>query len=203
MTGLSPGRRVHQSINAIRQHEVTTQCSVPSAESYGALPAEASPLVSRETSPSPRETAVMPPTPVRQRTLSLSDCHASPTDGTRSVPPKRMYLPRSSAAAVRRIPSGTTYSTGDRYRTLGGGIKLLLTCYGICPTCLREGRGHHVSASSLESRLQRLGDVCRRLTKHCRRTLHHWFHVKPTHEHGVGVMAERRRHPRGLHSQDR
>ena len=40
-------------------------------------------------------------------------------------------------------------------------------------------------------------------TKHCRWTLHHWFHVKPTHEHGVGVMAERRRHPRGLHSQDR
>ena len=65
-----------------------TQYSVPSAESYGALPAEASPLVSRETSPSPRETAVMPPTPVRQRTLSLSDCHASPTDGTRSAPPK-------------------------------------------------------------------------------------------------------------------
>ena len=50
-----------------------TQCSVPSAESYGALPAEASPVVSRETSPSPRETAAMPPTPVRQRTLSRSD----------------------------------------------------------------------------------------------------------------------------------
>ena len=45
-------------------------------------------MVSRETGLSPRETAVMPPTPVRQCTLSLSDCHASPTDGTRSVPPK-------------------------------------------------------------------------------------------------------------------
>ena len=50
-----------------------TQCSVPSAESYGALPAEASPVVSRETSPSPRETAAMPPTPVGRRTLSRSD----------------------------------------------------------------------------------------------------------------------------------
>lgn len=45
-------------------------------------------MVSRETSLSPRETAVMPPTPVRQRMLSLSDCRASPTDGTRSVPPE-------------------------------------------------------------------------------------------------------------------
>ena len=45
-------------------------------------------MVSRETGLSPRETAVMPPTPVRRRTLSLSDCRASPTDGTRSVPPK-------------------------------------------------------------------------------------------------------------------
>ena len=106
MTGLSPGRRVHQSINAIRQHEVTTQCSVPSAESYGALPAEASPLVSRETSPSPRETAVMPPTPVRQRTLSLSDCHASPTDGTRSVPPK------ADVSATFFRGSSTSYPIG-------------------------------------------------------------------------------------------
>ena len=62
--------------------------SVTSAESHGALPSDASPLVSRETGLSPRETAVMPPTPVRRRTLSLSDCRASPTDGTRSVPPK-------------------------------------------------------------------------------------------------------------------
>ena len=68
--------------------------------------------------------------------------------------PKQMYLPRSSAAAVGRIPSGTMYSTGDRYRALGGGIKLLLTGYGIRPTCLRGGRGHRVSSSNLEPRHQ-------------------------------------------------
>ena len=45
-------------------------------------------MVSRETCLSPRETAAMPPTPVRRRTLSQSDCRASPTDSTRSAPPK-------------------------------------------------------------------------------------------------------------------
>ena len=59
--------------------------------------------------------------------------------------PKQMYLPRSSEAAVGYIPSGTTYSTGGRYRALGGGIKLLVTCYGVRPTCLRGGRGRHIS----------------------------------------------------------
>ena len=88
MTGLSPGRRVHQSINAIRQHEVTTQCSVPSAESYGALPAEASPLVSRETGRNPRETAVMPPTQSGGTRCHDRICRASLTDRTRSASPK-------------------------------------------------------------------------------------------------------------------
>ena len=88
MTGLPPGRRVHQSSTPSGNLTSRTQSSVPSAESYGTLPAEASPVASRETSPSPRETAAMPPTPVRQRTLSHSDCRASPTDGTRSAPPK-------------------------------------------------------------------------------------------------------------------
>ena len=63
-------------------------------------------MVSRETSPSPRETAVMPPTPVRQRTLSLSDCHASPTDGTRSVPPK------ADVSATFFRGSSTSYPIG-------------------------------------------------------------------------------------------
>ena len=45
-------------------------------------------MVSRETGLSPRETAAMPPTPVRRRTLSQSDCRASPTVSTRSAPPK-------------------------------------------------------------------------------------------------------------------
>lgn len=53
--------------------------------------------------------------------------------------PKQMYLPRSSAAPVGYIPSSTTYSTGGCYRALGSGIKLLLTGYGIRPTCLQGG----------------------------------------------------------------
>ena len=117
--------------------------------------------------------------------------------------PKPMHLPGSSTAAGRLPPHRarpTQRKTATGHRESASGWSSRATAYALP---VREGRGHHVSASSLESRLLRLGDVCRRLTKHCRRTLHHWFHVKPTHEHGVGVMAERRRHPRGLHSQDR
>ena len=147
--------------------------------------------------------------PYRPRQSGGTHCRnqirrVSPTRSTRSAPTKADASTRFfHGSRTSSTPPGTTYSTEDRYRAQRIGIRLVLTCYGICPTCLREGRGHHVSASSLESCLLRLGDVCRRLTKHCRRTLHHWFHVKPTHEHGVGVMAERRRHPRGPHSQDR
>ena len=54
MTGLPPGRRVHQSSTPSGNLKSRTQSSVPSAESYGTLLAEASPLVSRETSPAPR-----------------------------------------------------------------------------------------------------------------------------------------------------
>ena len=147
--------------------------------------------------------------PYRPRQSGGTHCRnqirrVSPTRSTRSAPTKAdASTTFFHGSRTSSTPPGTTYSTGDRYRAQRIGIRLVLTCYGICPTCLREGRGHHVSASSLESRLLRLRDVCRRLTEHCRWTLHHWFHVKPTHEHGVGVMAERRRHPRGLHSQDR
>lgn len=103
-----------------------TQCSVPSAESYGALPAEASPLVSRETGLSPRETAVMPPTPVRQRTLSLSDCHASPTDSTRSVPLKADLSATFFRGSSRSHPVGHDVLNG---RPLPG-----------------TGRRHHVAS---------------------------------------------------------
>ena len=103
-----------------------TQCSVPSAESYGALPAEASPLVSRETGLSPRETAVMPPTPVRQRTLSLSDCHASPTDSTRSVPLKADLSATFFRGSSRSHPVGHDVFNG---RPLPG-----------------TGRRHHVAS---------------------------------------------------------
>ena len=103
-----------------------TQCSVPSAESYGALPAEASPLVSRETSLSPRETAAMPPTPVRQRTLSHSDCRASPTDVTRSVPPKADVSASFFRGSSRSHPVGHDVFNG---RPLSG-----------------TGRRHHVAS---------------------------------------------------------
>ena len=83
-----------------------TQCSVPSAESYGALPAEASPVVSRETSPSPEKRL-----PCRPRQSGSARCHdricrASPTEGTRSVPPK----PDVSATFFRG--SSTSYPIG-------------------------------------------------------------------------------------------
>lgn len=65
-----------------------TQSSVPSAESYGTLPAEASPLVSRETSPSPEKR--LPCRPRQSGSARCRDriCRASLTDGTRSAPPK-------------------------------------------------------------------------------------------------------------------
>ena len=148
MTGLPPGRRVHQSINAIRQLEVTDSVLSSIRRVLWALPAEASPLVSRETGPSPEKRL-----PCRPRQSGGARClyrtavlhQQTALDLSR---PKRMYLPRSSAAAGRPIPSGTTYSTGDPYRALGRGITLLLTCYGIRPTCLRGGRGHHVSSAA-------------------------------------------------------
>ena len=112
-------------------------------------------MVPRETGPGPRETAVMPPTQSGGARCHDRTCRASLTDGTRFAPPEADAFTTSSAVAVRRIPPSTTYSTGVRCRALGGGIRLLLTCDGIRPTCLREGRDHRVSSSSLESRLLR------------------------------------------------
>lgn len=102
-------------------------------------------MVSRETGLNPRETAHASQA-AHVDTIGFAELLQQTA---LDLPhPKQMYLPRSSAAAVRRIPSGTTYLTGDRYRALGGGIKLLLTGYGIRPTCLRGRRGHHVSSAA-------------------------------------------------------
>ena len=144
--------------------------------------------VSRETGPSPRETAAIPLTPVRSARCHYRTCRASPTDSTRSVPPKADVSATSLRGSSTSYPIGHDEFDGSRYRPLGCGIRLLLTCGGLRPTCLWEGRAiaSHPAAWSH-------GFCARRrrqsLTEHCRRTLHHWFHVKPTHKHSAGVMA--------------
>ena len=102
--------------------------------------------------------------------------------------PRRMYLPRHSAAAVRRIPSGTTNSTGaatGRWDAASGCFSRA-AAYDLPASGKGEAIASHPAAWSH-------GFCARRrrqsLTEHCRRTLHHWFHVKPTHKHGAGVMA--------------
>ena len=111
--------------------------------------------VSRETGPSPRETAAIPLTPVRSARCHYRTCRASPTDSTRSVPPKADVSATSLRGSSTSYPIGHDEFDGSRYRPLGCGIRLLLTCGGLRPTCLWEGRGHRVSSSSLESRLLR------------------------------------------------
>ena len=96
--------------------------------------------------------------PYRPRQSGGTHCRnqirrVSPTRSTRSAPTKAdASTTFFHGSRTSSTPPGTTYSTEDRYRAQRIGIRLVLTCYGICPTCLREGRGHHVSASSLESR---------------------------------------------------
>lgn len=106
MTGLPPGRRVHQSSSPSGNLTSRTQSSVPSAESYGTLPAEASPLVSRETSPSPEKR--LPRRPRQSGSARCHDriCRTSLTDGTRSAPPKADV----SATFIRG--SSTSYPVG-------------------------------------------------------------------------------------------
>ena len=82
-------------------------------------------------------------------------CRASPTDSTRSVPPKADVSATLLGGSSTLYPIGHDEFDGSRYRPLGCGIRLLLACDGLRPTCLREGRGHRVSSSSLESRLLR------------------------------------------------
>ena len=62
--------------------------------------------VSRETGPSPRETAAIPLTPVRSARCHYRTCRASPTDSTRSVPPK------ADVSATSLRGSSTSYPVG-------------------------------------------------------------------------------------------
>lgn len=117
--------------------------------------------------------------------------------------PKPMHLPRSSTAAGHLPPHRarpTQRKTATGHRESASGWSSRATAYALPASEKGEAI---TSQPAAWNHVLRLGDVCRRLTKHCRRTLHHWFHVKPTHEHGVGVMADRRRHTRGPLSQDR
>ena len=83
-------------------------------------------------------------------------CRASPRDSTRSVPPRADVSATFLRGSSTSYPIGHDEFDGSRYRPLGCGIRLLLTCDGLRPTCLlREGRGHRVSSRSLESRLLR------------------------------------------------
>lgn len=152
MTGLPPGRRVHQRSSG--NLKTRAQCSVLSAESHTTLPSDVSPLVSRETGLSPRG---MPPCRPRQSGDAHCRCQirrVSPTRSTLSVLAKAdAFTTFFHCSRTPSTPPGTTYSTGDHCRAQRIGIRLVLTCYSICPTCLRGGRGHHVSSSSLESRL--------------------------------------------------
>ena len=97
---------------------------------------------SRETGPSPRGTP-----PYRPRQSGGTHCRnqirrVSPTRSTRSAPTKAdASTTFFHGSRTSSTPPGTTYSTEDRYRAQRIGIRLVLTCYGICPTCLREGRG--------------------------------------------------------------
>ena len=155
MTGLPPGRRVHQSSTPSGNLTSRTQSSVPSAESYGTLPAEASPLVSRETSPSPEKRL-----PCRPRQSGSARCHdricrTSLTDGTRPAPPK------ADVSATFFRGSSTSYPVGHDVLT-GRSPAATLQRHPVGPhllqhmTCLTPGkeRSSRVSSSNLEPRHQ-------------------------------------------------
>ena len=111
--------------------------------------------VSRETSPSPEKRLPCRPRQSGGARCYYRICRASPTDSTRSVPPKADISATFLRGSGTSYPIGHDEFDGSRYRPLGCGIRSLLTCDGLRPTCLREGRGHRVSSSSLESRLLR------------------------------------------------
>ena len=109
--------------------------------------------------------------------------------------PKPMHLPRSSTAAGRLPPHRarpTQRETTAGHRGSASGWSSRATAYALPASEEGEAITSHPAAWNhafwARRRLQSL-------MEHCRRMFHHWFHVKPTHEHGVGVMAEHRRHP--------
>mgnify|MGYP001639807738 CR=1 FL=1 len=78
------------------------------------LASDSSLPVSRETGPSPRDTAAIPPTPVQRRTLSLSDlpcfskrqhsiCPAQ-SGCICHIPPRQQYVVSHRARRIRREP---------------------------------------------------------------------------------------------------
>lgn len=111
--------------------------------------------VSRETSPAPEKRPPYHPRQSGGARCHYRICRASPTDSTRSVPPKADVSATLLRGSSTSYPIGRDELDGSRYRPLGYGIRLLLRCGGLRPTCLRQGRGHRVSSSSLESRLLR------------------------------------------------
>mgnify|MGYP000854969879 FL=1 len=160
MTGLPPGRRVHQSSTPSGNLTSRTQSSVPSAESYGTLPAEASPLVSRETSPSPEKQL-----PCRPRQSGSARCltqtavllQQTSLDLSR---PKRMYLPRSSAAAIGRIRQArrNLREAATGHWEAASRCSSCATAYALPAS--EEGEGI-TSHQQLEITASALGDVCR------------------------------------------
>lgn len=160
MTGLPPGRRVHQSSSPSGNLTSRTQSSVPSAESYGTLPAEASPLVSRETS-QPRETAATPPTPVRKSTLSRSDLpyfsnRRHPICPAQSrcichVHPRQQYVVSRRARHSKR-------ETATGHREAASRCSSRATAYALPASGEGEGITSH---QQLEITASTIGDVCR------------------------------------------
>ena len=161
MTGLPPGRRVHQSSTPSGNLTSRTQSSVPSAESYGTLPAEASPLVSRETSLSPRETAAMPPTPVRQRTLSRSDLPGF-SNKRHPICPARSgcvcHVHTRQQDALSRRVQRTRREAATGHWEAASSCSSRATAYALPAS--EEGEGI-TSHQQLEITASALGDVCR------------------------------------------
>ena len=89
--------------------------------------------------------------PYRPRQSGGTHCRnqirrVSPTRSTRSAPTKADASTRFfHGSRTSSTPPGTTYSTEDRYRAQRIGIRLVLTCYGICPTCPRRERPSRLS----------------------------------------------------------
>lgn len=138
--------------------------------------------------PSPRNCS-----PCRRRQSSGARCRyrthrACPTHGTWSVPTEQMHLPRLPRQDVFHPIGHDVLTVRPPTATLQRhpvGPHLLQHM-----TCLAPGkeRPSRVSSSNLEPRHQ-FSVTSAEFYGTYRQTLHHWFHVKPAHEHGVGITA--------------
>lgn len=127
MTGLPPERRVHQRSSG--NLKTRAQCSVLSAETCGALPAEPSPLVSRETSPGPEKRLPCRPLQSGGACCRYRIHRAYPTRSTLSVLAKADASTTLFCGKTSSIPSGTTYSPGGLQQPHCSDVRLVLTCY--------------------------------------------------------------------------